>query len=85
MLAPGRYMRLSPSDPPAVLPEPGVPSTVLGSAAFHNNWDSQVKCETQFTAQIRDVITSTALNFDPLGSTWGTAGLKRAPVWNGPG
>jgi len=84
MLAPGRYLRLSPSDPPAALPLPGVPSTVLGSAAFHNNWDSQVKCENQFTARIRDVITSTVLDFDPLGSTWGTAGLKRAPVWNSP-
>jgi pimeloyl-ACP methyl ester carboxylesterase len=44
-----------------------------------------VKCENQFTGQIRDVITSTVLDFDPLGSTWVTAGLKRAPVWNGPG
>jgi pimeloyl-ACP methyl ester carboxylesterase len=84
LLAPGRYFRLSPSDPPAVVPLPGVPSTVLGSADFHNNWDTQVKCENQLTSQIRPVITSSMLDFDPLGSTWGTAGVRRAPVWNSP-
>jgi pimeloyl-ACP methyl ester carboxylesterase len=35
LLAPGRYFPLSPSDPPVVLPQPGVPMTVLGSGAFH--------------------------------------------------
>lgn len=78
------YQRLSPSDPPAALPLPGVPMTVLGNAAFHDNWNTQVKCENQFTPQIRAVITSSVLDFDPLGSTWGTAGVKRAPVWNSP-
>jgi len=29
------YNRMAPSDPPAVLPEAGVPATVLGSADFH--------------------------------------------------
>jgi pimeloyl-ACP methyl ester carboxylesterase len=24
------------------------------------------------------------LDFDPLRSTWGTAGVRRAPVWNSP-
>jgi pimeloyl-ACP methyl ester carboxylesterase len=55
---------------------------VLGSAAFFNGWDTQVKCESEFTPAIRDVIRSTMLEFDPLGSTWGTAGVRRAPVQN---
>jgi pimeloyl-ACP methyl ester carboxylesterase len=84
LLAPGRYFPLSPSNPPAVLPLPGVPSTVLGSATFHDAWDTQVKCANQFTPQIRNVITSSMLDFDPLGSTWGIAGVRRAPVWNSP-
>jgi pimeloyl-ACP methyl ester carboxylesterase len=84
LLAPGRYYPLSPSDPPAALPLPGVPVTVLASGQFHNAWDADVKCENQFPPQIRDVITSTMLDFDPLGSTWGTAGVRRAPVWNSP-
>src|SRR5262249_8149862 len=63
LYAPG-YNRLAPSDPPAVLPEPGVPMTVLGSAAFHNAWDTEVMCENQFTPAIRDVITSAMLEFD---------------------
>ena len=58
--------------------------SVLGSAHFHDAWDSDVKCQNQFTPQIRDTITSTMLDFDPLGSTWGAAGVRRAPNWNSP-
>jgi pimeloyl-ACP methyl ester carboxylesterase len=78
------YLRLSSSAPPSALPLPGVPSTVLGRADFHSLWDTQVKCESQFTSSIRPVITSSILDSDPLGSTWGTAGVRRAPVWNSP-
>jgi len=85
MLAPGRYFRLSPSAPPAQLPQPGVPSTVLGSAAFHSAWDTQVSCDNQFASGIRDAITASMLDFDPLGSTWGNAGVRRAPNWTSPG
>jgi pimeloyl-ACP methyl ester carboxylesterase len=84
LLAPG-YIRLSPSNPPGVMPQPGVPSNVLGSAAFHDDWDTQVKCENQFTPKIRGAVTSTMLDFDPLGSTWGAGGTRRAPNWNSPG
>jgi pimeloyl-ACP methyl ester carboxylesterase len=85
LYAPGQYFRLSPSDPPAVVPAPGVPMTVLGNADFHANWDTQASCDNQFAPQIRPAITATMLDFDPLGSTWGTAGTRRAPVWNSPG
>jgi pimeloyl-ACP methyl ester carboxylesterase len=85
LLAPGQYFRLSPSDPPAVVPVPGVPMAVLESAAFYDGWNTQVGCASQFTPQIRPVITSSILDFDPLGSTWGTAGVRRAPAWNSPG
>jgi pimeloyl-ACP methyl ester carboxylesterase len=93
MLAPGRYLRLSPSDPPAALPLPGVPSTVLGSADFFKDWDTNGggilapftgMCQNQYTPEIRPVIASSVLDFDPLGSTWGTAGVRRSPVWNSP-
>ena len=85
LFAPGQYFRLSPTNPPSVVPVPGVPMAVLESAAFHNGWDNQVKCESQFTPKIRPAITSSMLEFDPLGSTWGSAGVRRAPVWNSPG
>ena len=40
LYAPGRYFRLNPSDPPAKLPLPGVPSTVLGTADLYKfTWD----------------------------------------------
>ena len=84
LLAPGRYFPLAQSDPPAVLPLPGVPSTVVGVADLHNDWDSQVQCKDQFSPGIRDAINWTTLTFDPLGSTWGTEGVRRAPVWNSP-
>jgi pimeloyl-ACP methyl ester carboxylesterase len=76
------YNRLSPDHPLVALPQPGVPMTVLGRANFSDVWDGQVKCENQFEPAIRDVIASTILEFDPLGSTWGAAGVRRAPVWN---
>ena len=43
-------------------------------------WDAEVKCEDQFTPPIREVMTLTRLEFDPLGATWGTAGVRRAPL-----
>jgi pimeloyl-ACP methyl ester carboxylesterase len=90
LYAPGRYFRLSPSNPPTPLPLPGVPSTVLGSADFYRlTWDLNGgtnapftgMCDNQFTPAIRPVITSTQLDFDPLGSTWGTAGVRRSPLF----
>ena len=40
LLAPGRYSRVAPSDPPPNLPLPGFPGTVLGTADFHKDWDT---------------------------------------------
>jgi pimeloyl-ACP methyl ester carboxylesterase len=90
LYAPGRYFRSSPSTPLTPLPLPGVPSTVLGSGDFYRlSWDLNGgtnapftgMCDNQFTPAIRPVITSTQLDFDPLGSTWGTAGVRRSPVF----
>jgi pimeloyl-ACP methyl ester carboxylesterase len=74
------YNRFHPSDPPSVLPQAGVPLQVPTIAASNNTWDSQVQCEDQFTPAIRDAIRSTILEFDPVGSTWGSEDLWRAPV-----
>src|SRR5262249_25306610 len=56
--------------------------TVLGANDLHAAWDNQVSCVDQYAADIRPVITQTMLDFDPLGSTWGTAGVRRAPSTN---
>jgi hypothetical protein len=37
--------------------------------------------DKQYTPAIRAVTTSTQLDFDPLGSTWGTAGVRRSPLF----
>jgi pimeloyl-ACP methyl ester carboxylesterase len=90
LYAPGRYFRLNPSDPPVALPLPGVPSTVVGSADLYKfTWDINGgtagpftgMCDNQYTPAIRPVITSTQLDFDPLGSTWGTDGVRRSPLF----
>jgi pimeloyl-ACP methyl ester carboxylesterase len=89
LYAPGRYLRLNPSDPPAPLPLPGVPSTVVGAADLYKSWDLNGgtsapftgMCDNQYTPAIRSVITATQLEFDPLGSTWGTAGVRRSPIF----
>ena len=84
------FFRLNPSDPPAKLPLPGVPSTVLGTAdLYKSTWDLNGgtaapftgMCDNQYTPAIRAVTISTQLDFDPLGSTWGTAGVRRSPLF----
>jgi pimeloyl-ACP methyl ester carboxylesterase len=72
-----RYNRLDPSLPPK-LPEPGVPMRVQPVTDF-GGWDAEVKCVNQFTPAIREVMTLIRREFDPLGSTWGTAGVRRFP------
>ena len=90
LYAPGIYSRLNPSDPPVALPLPGVPSTVVGSGDLYKfTWDLNGgttapftgMCDNQYTPAIRPVITSTQMDFDPLGSTWGTAGVRRSPLF----
>jgi pimeloyl-ACP methyl ester carboxylesterase len=90
LYAPGRYYRNSSTNPPVPPPAPGVPSTVLGSADFYRlTWDLNGgtnapftgMCDNQFTPAIRPVISATQLQFDPLGSTWGTAGVRRSPLF----
>lgn len=76
------YDRLEPGNPPVVLPEPGVPLSVRTISSFISTWNSQVKCANQFTPAIREAISATILEFDPLGSTWGTEDLWRAPAQN---
>ncbi len=75
------YRRTTLSDPPSTLPQPGVPMTVFDPLTFPA-WDRQVKCADQFDPDVRDVISSTMLEFDPLGSTWGASGVIRAPIQN---
>ena len=76
------YNRQEPSYPQVVVPETGVPLQVRTIASAFQTWDGQVHCENQFAPAIRDVIRSTILEFDPLGSTWGTEDLWRSPVQN---
>jgi pimeloyl-ACP methyl ester carboxylesterase len=87
LFAPRDYHPQAASDPPADLPLPGAPMSVLGSVDLYRAWDNQALCGDQFSPDVRDVITSTMLNFDPIGSTWGTAGVVRVPntvLVNGP-
>jgi pimeloyl-ACP methyl ester carboxylesterase len=63
---------------------------VLGNADFYRlTWDLNGgtsapftgMCANQYSPAIRLVTTSTQLAFDPLGSTWGTAGVRRSPLF----
>jgi hypothetical protein len=67
--------RAEPDEPPGAVPDPGVPLQVRTVASFFATWDSQVNCDNQFTPAIRDVLRSTILSFDPLGSTWAVEDL----------
>lgn len=83
LVAPGNYWgKERPGTPPSPLPLPGVPDTILGIYDFHNAWDTQVGCKNQVAPGIRDAINWTMLAFDPVGSTWGIDGVRRAPTLN---
>ena len=76
------YDRLEPAGPPAVLPEAGVPIAIRTISGFYTTWNNQVKCANQFNPNIRNAIRSSMLDFDPLGSTWGSEEIWRAPAQN---
>lgn len=77
------YKRTTLSDPPPpeTLPQAGVPMSVFDPWTFPG-WDAMVKCADQFNPDIRRVISSAQLEFDTLGSTWGTRGVIRTPNQN---
>lgn len=76
LLAPA-YNRESPATAPA-LPAPGVVFNTQSRAEFIANWDRQVGCPAQYTAETRDAVWSELLASDPVGATWGP-GVRRAP------
>jgi pimeloyl-ACP methyl ester carboxylesterase len=82
LLAPN-YGRSAPDGPPPTLPLPGAAIDAQGSADFFSLWDPDVKCVNQFDPAVRGPITGSILASDPLGSTWGTAGVRRAPGLHG--
>lgn len=68
-------------DTPDVLPPPlpraGTPLSLQSYQQLMNErWDAEIKCQNQYTPEIRGVIWNTIMAFDPLGSSWGT------PAWN---
>jgi len=76
------YDRSEPTYPPPVIPQPGVPLTVRTIASFFLDWDQELGCQDQFTPAIRDELGQAILAADPVGRTWGTQALWRAPVQN---
>lgn len=71
LYAPG-YNRLTPSDPPAVLPQPGFPMSLqTRPVLMEDRWQAFVQCEGQVDPGIREVIWDTIMSFDAVGRTWG--------------
>ena len=85
LLAPN-YVRTSPSNPPATLPQPGFPMA-LRTRSEQVNW-AGVSCDGQVDPAVRDPLWATVNDYDPLGATWGPpGGVMRIPVttqwgWN---
>lgn len=65
------YMRTSPTNPPATLPQPGFPMNLRTRPLLEAEWQSQVACEGQFEPEIRDVVWNRIMDFEPVGRTWG--------------
>ena len=79
------YLRTSPTNPPAILPQPGFPMNLRTRPMLEADWQSQVACEGQFEPEIRDVVWRRIMDFEPVGRTWGPLeGVMRArtvAVW----
>jgi pimeloyl-ACP methyl ester carboxylesterase len=79
------YLRTSPTNPPAILPQPGFPMNLRTRPMLEADWQSQVACEGQFEPEIRDVVWRRIMDFEPVGRTWGPLeGVMRArtvTVW----
>jgi pimeloyl-ACP methyl ester carboxylesterase len=81
LYSPAMYNRVGRSDPPP-LPEPGFLMQLATIPDFFGIWDRQVACENQFRPEIREVLATSLLQQDALGSTWGDGQLWRAPLQN---
>lgn len=85
LLAPN-YVRTSPSNPPATLPQPGFPMA-LRTRAEQVNW-AGVACEGQVDPAVKDPLWASVNEYDPLGAAWGPpGGVMHIPVttqwgWN---
>jgi len=64
------YIRTSPTNPPATLPQPGFPMTIRTRPMLEGDWQREVACEGQFEPGIRDVVWNRIMDFEPLGRTW---------------
>ncbi len=78
----GSYRRETTNDSPQPLPLAGAPMTISSAAAVFDVWNGQIGCQDQYKPGILDAISWTLLAFDPLGSTWGPDGVRRAPTFN---
>lgn len=65
------YMRGQATKPPATLPQAGFPMNLRTRQLFEDEWNSMVGCQNQFEPEIRDVVWSRIMDFEPVGRTWG--------------
>jgi pimeloyl-ACP methyl ester carboxylesterase len=65
------YMRTSPTNPPATLPQSGFPMNLRTRPSLEDEWDSMVACQNQFEPEIRSVVWNRIMDFEPVGRTWG--------------
>jgi len=77
LLAPA-YGRDRPSNPPEIIPAPGVAFNKQSLQDFTNNWNRQLGCDNQYEQSVKNAVWGAMLESDPVGATWGT-GVRRAP------
>jgi pimeloyl-ACP methyl ester carboxylesterase len=60
----------------------GTPMTMqTRSELFDLRWQPFVKCEGQVEPGVRDAVWSSIMTQDPVGASWGTAGIMRVRSW----
>src|SRR5262249_45593042 len=73
------YFRDFPSDPPKEYPRPGAPLRLLTRSLLEQTYDPQVHYPGQVEPGLRDALWEAIQDRDPLGRTWGPAGVSRGP------
>ena len=74
LFAPG-YARDGASQPPATMPEAGVPMRLqTRDTLTQGRWQSNVVCEDQLDPHVPQAVWTSVMSFDALGAAWGPQG-----------
>jgi pimeloyl-ACP methyl ester carboxylesterase len=83
-----KVVALNPTRFPPVTTEPNYPTNITDKRDFFADWDKQIdsrNCPHQVDQSIREVLWTSTIVQDKLGSSWGASGVRRSPTFTAAG